>query len=115
MSVIAQVPHSDRAGYYAEAEREAMVFAASRITSRTASGCDNIGTWSLSSSVVVAPIRFAIARSRSGCTVWSCFPTMYQLEFDFQAVPPAGFRFARTPRLIPVTVRLAYQHNPAER
>jgi len=33
-------------------------------------------------------MRFAMARSRSGCTVWSFWPTMYQLGFDFQAVPP---------------------------
>src|SRR2546427_6018297 len=29
-----------------------------------------------------------MARSRSGCTVRSFLPTMYQLGFDFQAVPP---------------------------
>src|SRR5437870_13398902 len=29
-----------------------------------------------------------MARSRSGCTVRSLLPTMYQLGFDFQAVPP---------------------------
>src|SRR5258705_13543546 len=33
-------------------------------------------------------MRLAMARSRSGCTVRSFLPTMYQLGFDFQAVPP---------------------------
>ncbi len=34
-------------------------------------------------------MRLAKKRSRSGCTVWSFLPTMYQPGFDFQAVPPA--------------------------
>src|ERR1700761_2529515 len=34
-------------------------------------------------------MRLAKKRSRSGCTVWSFLPTMYQLGFDFHAVPPA--------------------------
>src|SRR5713101_7458441 len=33
-------------------------------------------------------MRFTKKRSRSGCTVRSFLPTMYQLGFDFQAVPP---------------------------
>jgi hypothetical protein len=33
-------------------------------------------------------MRLAKKHSRSGWTVWSFFPTMYQLGFDFQAVPP---------------------------
>src|SRR5271156_2282279 len=37
--------------------------------------------------VVVAPIRFATKRSRSGWTVRSFSATMYQLGFDLQAVP----------------------------
>src|SRR5438067_7122238 len=36
---------------------------------------------------MVAPIRFATKRSRSGCTVRSFLPTMYQLGFDLHAVP----------------------------
>ena len=36
---------------------------------------------------MVAPIRFATKRCRSGCTVRSFFPTMYQLGFDLHAVP----------------------------
>jgi hypothetical protein len=40
--------------------------AAVRMTSRTRSGWESIGTWLLSSSMVVARIRLAIARSRSG-------------------------------------------------
>ena len=33
-------------------------------------------------------MRLAKKRSRSGSTVRSFVPTMYQLGFDFQAVPP---------------------------
>ena len=40
-----------------------------------------------STSKVVAPIRFATKRSQSGWTVRSWLATMYQLGFDFQAVP----------------------------
>jgi len=61
--------------------------AAFRITSRTNSGWDNIGTWLLSVSKVVAPIRFATKRSNSGWIVRSFVATMYQLGFDFHAVP----------------------------
>jgi hypothetical protein len=46
-------------------------------------------------------MRLAMARSRSGCTVRSFLPTMYQLGFDFQAchqpwtgLPPAEPRAA---------------------
>src|SRR3989442_3891931 len=48
-------------------------FAAVRITSITNLGLGSIGTWLLSTSDVVAPIRFAMARSRSGSTVRSFF------------------------------------------
>src|SRR6266404_7783445 len=37
--------------------------------------------------MVVAFTRFATKRSSSGCTVRSFLPTMYQLGFDFHAVP----------------------------
>src|SRR5258708_23597145 len=63
--------------------------AAARMTSITTSGCDSMGTWLLATSVTLAPIRFAKNRSKSGGTVRSFLPTMYQLGFDFQAVPPA--------------------------
>jgi hypothetical protein len=43
-------------------------------------------TWLLSVSTVVAPMRFATKRWRSGCTVRSALATMYQLGFDFQAM-----------------------------
>ena len=43
--------------------------AALRITSTTRSGCESIGTWLESSSVVLAFMRFARKRSRSGLTV----------------------------------------------
>src|SRR5216684_3621933 len=46
-----------------------------------------MGTWLLATSVVVAPIRLATNRSMSGWTVRSFLATMYQLGFDFQAVP----------------------------
>src|SRR4030095_10533179 len=61
--------------------------AAFRITSSTKSGWDNIGTWLLSVSKIVAPIRFATKRSNSGWMVRSFVATMYQLGFDLQAVP----------------------------
>src|SRR6516162_11940409 len=61
--------------------------AAFRITSSTKSGWDNIGTWLLSVSKVVAPIRFETKRSNSGWIVRSFVATMYQLGFDLQAVP----------------------------
>src|SRR6516225_11875699 len=61
--------------------------AAFRITSSTKSGWDNIGTWLLSVSKVVAPIRFATKRSNSGWIVRSFVATMYQLGFDLHAVP----------------------------
>src|SRR5947209_2526922 len=63
-------------------------FAAARMASSTRSGWESIGTWLLSSSYVVAPMRLAKKRSRSGCTVRTFLPSMYQLGFDFQAVPP---------------------------
>jgi len=76
------------ADFHAAVVASEATFAAARITSITLSGWESIGTWLLSSSYVVAPMRLAMARSRSGCTVWSFLPTIYQLGFDFQAVPP---------------------------
>src|SRR6476660_1529997 len=64
-----------------------MALAASRITPSTRSGLDSMGTWLLAPSTVVAPIRFATKRSRSGWTVRSFLATMYQLGFDLQATP----------------------------
>ena len=61
--------------------------AAFRITSSTKSGWDNVGTWLLSVSKTVAPIRFATKRSNSGWMVRSFVATMYQLGFDLHAVP----------------------------
>src|ERR1700751_6054962 len=55
----------------------------------SACGCDSITTWLLATSVVVAPMRLARKRSQSGCMVRSFLATMYQLGFDFHAVPPA--------------------------
>ncbi len=46
-----------------------------------------MGTWLLATSVTLAPMRFETKRSSSGCTVRSCVATMYQLGFDFYAVP----------------------------
>src|SRR6267142_1694010 len=73
---------------YATALAPWTALAAARITSITKSGWESMGTWLLATSVVVAPIRLARKRSRSGWTVRSFLPTMYQLGFDFQAVPP---------------------------
>src|SRR5215472_14776802 len=57
------------------------------MTSSTKSGWDKIGTWLLSVSKTIAPIRFATKRSNSGWIVRSFVATMYQLGFDLQAVP----------------------------
>src|SRR6266496_518089 len=57
------------------------------MTSITNLGWESIGTWLLSSSYVVAPMRLAAKRSSSGWTVRSFLATMYQLGFDLQAVP----------------------------
>jgi hypothetical protein len=46
-----------------------------------------MGTWLLSTSWMVAPMRFATKRCSSGWTVRSFLATMYQLGFDLQAVP----------------------------
>ena len=61
--------------------------AAIRIASSTTFGCDSIGTWLLSTSKVVAPIRLAAVRSRSGCTAWSLLATMYQLGLVRHPMP----------------------------
>src|ERR1700747_1437373 len=50
-------------------------------------GLGELGTWLLSTSEVGAPMRFAKKRCRSGWTVRSLVATMYQVGFDFQAVP----------------------------
>src|SRR6516165_2290137 len=46
-----------------------------------------MGTWLLAASTVVAPMRLATKRSRSGWTVRSFLPTIYQLGLVFHAVP----------------------------
>src|SRR3984885_9439105 len=48
-----------------------------------------MGTWLLSMSEVVAPIRLAAARSSSGWTDWSWLATMYQDGLVLQATPGA--------------------------
>ena len=72
---------------HAAASRPSTAFAAARMTSITKSGWESMGTWLLASSVVVAPMRLAKNRSRSGWTVRSFSATMNQLGFDFHAVP----------------------------
>ncbi len=57
------------------------------MTSVTSLGLESMGTWLLSTSKVFAPMRFARNRCNSGWTVRSLLATMYQLGFDFQAVP----------------------------
>ena len=63
------------------------VLTAVRITSRTTLGFDSIGTWLVATSVVVAFMRFAAKRCKSGGTVRSWVAMMYQLGFVFHAVP----------------------------
>ena len=69
-------------------------------------------TWLLFASTVVAPMRFATKRWRSGCTVRSAFATMNQLGFDFQAAPcrPAvAARCVRARRAARLPYRLRYK------
>ena len=47
-----------------------------RIASSTTSGWESIGQWLLSTSYVVAPMRSAENRCRSGWTLWSWVATM---------------------------------------
>src|SRR4029078_4981310 len=77
------------AGFFADApEADACtVVAAFRITSLTTVGLDSIGTWLLSTSTVVAPIRLAASRCSAGGTVRSFLAMTYQLGFVFQAAP----------------------------
>src|SRR5438034_3161057 len=76
-------------GYATATADSSTAVAAARITSSTKRGWESIGTWLLSTSYVVAPMRFATKRSRSGGTVRSLLATMYQLGFDLQATPSA--------------------------
>src|SRR5882762_2705478 len=59
--------------------------AAARIRSATSLGCDTSDRWPASSSTVVAFIRLARNRSRSGLMVWSCLETAYHDGFECQA------------------------------
>src|SRR5882672_10397578 len=52
--------------------------AAARIRSAISLGCDTSDKWPASSSTVVAFMRLARNRSRSGLMVWSCLDTAYQ-------------------------------------
>src|SRR6516162_11212685 len=63
------------------------VLAALRMTSRTTSGFDSMGTWDDVTSVVAAFIRFETKCCRSGGTVWSWVARTYQLGLAFHAVP----------------------------
>src|ERR1700752_2701313 len=63
-----------------------IALAASRITSSTTLGWESMGTWLEATSTVLAPMRFAAKRSRSGWTVRSWVATMDQLGFDRQAM-----------------------------
>src|ERR1700722_16917976 len=61
-------------------------------------------------------------RSRSGCTVCSFLPTMYQVGFDFQAVPPAfalnrsgfGTPWVAQTSFCSGTARLTYPYRSAD-
>src|SRR5580704_5435247 len=59
--------------------------AASKITSATLAGCASIMTWLEGAVVVVAPIFFACAASRSGDIARSFAAMMYHDGFDCQA------------------------------
>jgi hypothetical protein len=48
-----------------------------------------MATWLLSTGCVLAPMRFAKKRCRSGWTVSSLLAVTYQLGFDFYAMPGA--------------------------
>src|SRR5215472_5923385 len=63
------------------------VLAAFRMTSRTTSGFDSMGTCDDVTSVVAAFIRFETKCCRSGGTVWSWVARTYQLGLVFHAVP----------------------------
>src|SRR5258705_8912147 len=82
--VIGRADSSLRAAYPCFAATAA---AALRITSSTARGWESIGTWLLFTSTVVAAMRFAAKRSKSGWTVRSSVATIDQLGFDRQATP----------------------------
>src|SRR6266403_1488103 len=59
--------------------------AASAIKFVIVSGCDMRETWLAFTSIVVALMRFAMKRSRSGLIVRSSAETAYQLGFDRHA------------------------------
>ena len=59
--------------------------AAARIRSAIARGCETSDRCPAASSTVVAFMRFARNRSRSGAIVWSSFDTAYQLGLERQA------------------------------
>src|SRR2546425_6854453 len=61
--------------------------AAVLITSSTCLGWESMGTWLLFTSTVLASMRFAAKRSKSGWTVRSSVATIDQLGFDLQAMP----------------------------
>src|SRR5271170_8051348 len=58
---------------------------ASRIRLVIASGCEISDRWLDLTSIVFAPMRLAMKRSRSGLIVRSSVETAYQLGFDRQA------------------------------
>src|SRR5262249_33394230 len=59
--------------------------AASRISAVIVSGCDMRERWLAFTSIVLAAIRFAMKRWRSGLIVRSSVETAYQLGFDRHA------------------------------
>src|SRR5205085_4043094 len=59
--------------------------AAARISSAISLGCDTSDKWPASSSTVVAFMRLARNRSRSGLMVWSCLDTAYHDGLERQA------------------------------
>src|SRR6516164_10636655 len=59
--------------------------AASRISAVIVSGCDMRERWLAFTSIVFAPMRFAMKRWRSGLIVRSSVETAYQLGFERHA------------------------------
>src|SRR5258705_12237663 len=64
--------------------------AAAKIKSATSFGCETSDRWPASSSTVVAFMRLARNRSRTGLMVWASFETAYQDGLECQAPVVVG-------------------------
>lgn len=68
----------------------AQVSAAAVISCVTSAGWETMATWLEGTSMVVAPMRLANARSASGGMAWSCVATRYQGRLLDQATDQHG-------------------------